>query len=268
MRVPMPGVLLRPKLAVAVALMLMIALAWALLAGGAQALSAALLGHGLPAVHGHLHTSPVLPRHRGAAHWFAALFMWLTMAVAMMLPTAAPAILAFAAAAADASGGARATLRQAGAFAAGYLVVWWSFGVVATTAQWLLSSLLPQMQPEAGMVSAMAGCLLAGAGLYQFSPLKGRCLAHCHDPLRSFHSHQRAAGTRAYPSGLRHGFHCLGCCWALMVLMLLGGAMNIGWTAALAGLMLAERVLPGGLHIGRVAGVGLIGWGGVLIAVA
>jgi predicted metal-binding membrane protein len=241
----------RPKLAVAVALMLMIALAWLLLAGGTHALLAA---------PDHVHAPGVVARHWGAAHWFAAWFMWATMTVAMMLPTAAPVVLSFAGA------GAGATLRQTGAFVAGYLAVWWGFGVLATALQWLLASPVRNSPTAPGVATALAGCLLVLVGLYQFSSLKRRCLAHCHGPLGFFHSHWRASSLAAHQFGLRHGFHCLGCCWALMLLMLLAGAMNFGWTAALAGLMLAEKVLPGGHYLGRAAGIGLIGWGSVLIA--
>jgi predicted metal-binding membrane protein len=255
MRIPQRARLLRPKLVVAVALMFMTALAWLLLTGQATPLSA---------MHGHARMPDGMAQYRGPAHWFAALFMWLTMTVAMMLPTAAPAILSYADS--DAGATARAALRQTGAFAGGYLVVWSSFGVLAISFQWLLSSLAPHGPLRTDVATALAGCLLVLAGLYQFSSTKRRCLAHCRDPLGSSSSHWHASNVGGHLAGMRHGFHCLGCCWALMVLMLLGGAMNIGWTAALAGLMFAEKILPRGLHIGRVAGIGLIGWGSVLIA--
>lgn len=257
---------LRPKLAVALGLTLVTALAWLLLAGGAHTVSIALLGQALPVTHEHAAVSSGMARPWTAAQWLGALLMWLIMTVAMMLPTAAPAILSFADAGAETK--VRATLRRTSAFVLGYLFVWWSFAVFATGLQWLLSISVRRLPATTGMATALTGCLLVLAGLYQFSSLKRRCLAHCHGPLGYFRSHWRAGGLGAHQPGLRHGLHCLGCCWALMLLMLLGGAMSVGWTAALAGLMLAEKALPGGLYLGRAAGLGLIGWGSVLVALA
>jgi len=257
---------LRPKLAVACGLMLMSALAWLLLAGGAHAVSMALMGHGLPDPHDHANTGGGMVRAWGAAQWLGALLMWLIMAVAMMLPTAAPAILSFADAGAETT--VRATLRQTSAFVLGYLLVWWSFAAFATGLQWLLANSARRLPAAAGMATALTGCLLLLAGLYQFSSLKRRCLAHCHGPIRHFQSHWRADSPGAHQLGLRHGLHCLGCCWALMLLMVLGGAMSIAWTAALAALILVEKALPGGLYLSRAVGLGLVGWGSVLIAVA
>ena len=257
---------LRPKLAVALGLTLVTALAWLLLAGGAHAVSIALLGHGLPVTHEHASLSSGVARPWAATQWLCALLMWLIMTVAMMLPTAAPAILSFADAGAETK--VRATVRRTSAFVMGYLFVWWSFAACATGLQWLLSISVRQLPATTGIATALTGCLLVLAGLYQFSALKRRCLAHCHGPLGYFRSHWSADGLGAQRLGLRHGLHCLGCCWALMLLMLLGGAMSIGWTAALAALMLAEKALPGGLYLGRAAGLGLIGWGSVLVAIA
>jgi predicted metal-binding membrane protein len=231
------------------------ALAWLALAGGARALIGALPGHGLADAHEHTAVPGVVGPHWGAAHWFAAWCMWAAMTVAMMLPAAAPAILSHAGAVAGA--GARASLRQTGAFVAGYLAVWWAFGVLATALQWLLASSARHLPATPATATALAGCLLVLAGLYQFSPVKRRCLAHCRG---------RAGARGVRQSGLRHGLHCLGCCWALMALMLLGGAMSIGWTAALAAVMLAEKALPGGQYLGRAAGIVLVAWGSVLIA--
>jgi predicted metal-binding membrane protein len=263
MGVPRSDVLQRPKLAVAIALMLLTALAWLLLAGGSHPPSAGLAGLSPAAAHDHAHVPGVVAQYWSPAHWFTALFMWLTMTVAMMLPTAALAILSIADRDADAT--TRVKLGQTGAFVAGYLVVWWSFGVLATALQWLLASSLRGLAAEAAPATALAGCLLVLAGLYQFSAPKRRCLAHCRGPLSLSRSRWQTGALGAHYSGLRHGIHCLGCCWALMGLMLLSGAMNLGWMAALAGLMLVEKILPGGLYLGRAAGIGLIGWGSVLV---
>jgi predicted metal-binding membrane protein len=192
--------------------------------------------------------------------------MWLVMAVAMMLPTAAPAILAFG----DLSRGPAAAAgsgRQA-AFVGGYLAAWFLFGALATAAQWSLATLAQHAPAFASHSPVFGGVLLVGAGLYQFSALKQSCLTQCRSPMMFFLAHWREGTAGAFQLGLRHGAHCVGCCWALMALMLIAGMMSLGWTAALTALMLAEKILPGGAVIGRVVGIALVAWGGVLLASA
>ena len=247
-------------------LVVVTAMAWWFLTAGMHAISIAPAGADLPSAHDHAHMTVAVARPWGYGQWVAALLMWIAMTVAMMLPTAAPAILSFADA--DGATGMSTSLRQTGALTSGYLFVWWIFGAVATGLQWLLASSMRLLPAHTGVAAASTGCLLMLAGLYQFSSLKRRCLAHCHGPLSYFRSHWCAAPPGAFWLGTRHGLRCLGCCWALMLLMLLGGAMSIGWTAALTGLMLAEKVLPNGGWLGRVVGFGLIGWGSVLLSVA
>lgn len=258
----------RPRLVLAAALLLMITTAWLLLANGPPASPGAVGALGPHLVHDHAHMAGPATRNWRAADVLAALSMWWTMSVAMMLPTAAPAILSFADGGAGTGAPTVRTLRLTGAFAIGYLLVWWSFGIAATAVQWLLADALQHLPRQPGLASVMAGCLLLIVGLYQFSGLKEHCLAHCRGPLAHFRSHWRAAISSALRSGLDHGVHCLGCCWALMTLMLLTGAMNIGWTAILTLLMLAEKLLPGGRMLGRLAGVALIGWGGLQVVLA
>ena len=97
-----------------------------------------------------------------------------------------------------------------------------------------------------------------GAGLYQFSTIKDRCLTQCRSPMTFFLAHWRDGVSGALALGWRHGMHCVGCCWALMALMLAAGSMNLAWTAALAIVMLAEKVLPAGRSVARIVGVALI----------
>ncbi|MBS0393279.1 MAG: DUF2182 domain-containing protein [Proteobacteria bacterium] len=234
--------LARPALVVGTSLVALAALAWwQLLTGGGSA-----------GLHHALHAAP---RAWGTDEALVALAMWHLMAVAMMLPTAAPAILAFA----DISrhGGGSAAARLA-AFVLGYLAAWSLFSVGATIAQWALTSAtvrMPALQAHAGLA---AGALLLLAGGYQFSALKDRCLSECRSPLAFFLAHWRDGTMAAGRLGLRHGLHCVGCCWALMALMLAAGAMNLAWTAALTVLMLAEKTLPAGRLVARAAGVALI----------
>jgi len=193
--------------------------------------------------------------------------MWLLMAVAMMLPTALPAILSFA----DLARAARRDLAPAvriGGFAAGYLVAWFGFGVLATGAQWILARVTAQTAPFAGESSLIAGGVLLLAGFYQFSRLKDLCLTQCRSPMMFFLARWRDGPGGALYLGLRHGMHCVGCCWALMALMLLAGAMNIGWMAALTAVMLIEKTFSAGRAIGRAVGLVLVLCGSTLVGAA
>ena len=245
-QLPFEGLLVRPTLAVGAALVLLSALAWLQLATDM------------------IHPAP---RAWQVADVGTALVMWLIMAVAMMLPTAAPAILSFAGIVSGA-GRTGAAGGRLGTFVGGYLSVWWAFGFVAATAQWALAAAARALPGLRTGGAVLTGALLLMAGLYQFSALKDRCLRHCRSPLAFFLAHWRGGTRGAFYLGLRHGAHCLGCCWALMALMLGVGTMNIGWTAALTAVMLAEKVVPGGPLTGRVVGAALIAWGGTLLLAA
>ncbi len=150
-----------------------------------------------------------------------------------------------------------------GWFAAGYVVAWIAFSAVATTAQWALdrAALLTPMMESANNV--LGGIVLIVAGLYQWTALKTACLSHCRSPL---HFIQHHGGFRREPPGalalgFRHGLYCIGCCWALMALLFVGGVMNLVWIAALAILVLVEKLAPFGWIIARGAGVAFIGAG-------
>jgi predicted metal-binding membrane protein len=146
-------------------------------------------------------------------------------------------------------------------FLAGYLAIWSAFSLVAATAQLALQ--------EASLVSAgslkaapvVGGLLLLGAGLYQFTPLKQACLARCQSPLGFILSEWREGRGGAFLMGLRHGGFCVGCCWALMALLFVAGVMNLIWVAALAALVLVEKVLPWERVVSWTTGALLVGWG-------
>ena len=248
------------------ALLSVTSVAWFVLAGGTHAIAGTARASTVHVMHDHAHMLHQATRGWSATEMLTALLMWWTMSVAMMLPAAAPAILGYAHAESHAGAAAGRTLRQAALFVAGYLSVWCSFGIAATAVQSLLAGAVQHLPAQTALPAMLAGSLLLAAGLYQFSALKRRCLGHCRSPLAHFRHHWRTAHSSAVRFGWRHGLHCLGCCWALMALMLLTGAMSIGWTAVLTMLMLAERLLPGGGMLSRVAGIGLIGWGGLLVA--
>lgn len=188
--------------------------------------------------------------------------MWTVMMIGMMLPSAAPMLLIYARVGRQALE-QQASFAATGWFAFGYLLAWTSFALIVTLAQWGLDRaalLTPQME-FAG--PAIGGAVLIAAGLYQWTPLKDVCLAQCQSPLAFI---QRNGGFRrdvagAVTMGLRHGAYCVGCCWSLMALLFVAGVMNVLWIAAIAVLVLAEKVVPGGRWLARVAGVGLVAAG-------
>jgi predicted metal-binding membrane protein len=185
--------------------------------------------------------------------------MWAVMMVGMMTPSATPMILIYARAARTAEAAGR-PLAATSLFAAGYLLVWVGFALLATTAQWALER-VGLLDPMMGLASTvLGGGVLIAAGLYQLSPLKYACLLQCQSPLAFIQRHGglRRSGLGALRLGGAHGFYCLGCCWVLMILLFVGGVMNVLWIAALAILALAEKVVPAGRFVAQVAGVGLI----------
>jgi len=110
----------------------------------------------------------------------------------------------------------------------------------------------------------LAAAILVAAGLYQLSPLKGACLAHCRNPAAFLARHYRAGGAGALRMGALHGAFCLGCCWLLMALLFVGGVMNLAWIALLSVLVAGEKLLPGGRRVGQAAGIGFILWGALV----
>ncbi len=107
------------------------------------------------------------------------------------------------------------------------------------------------------MVSAspyLGGALLIAAGAYQMTPLKNVCLKHCRSPVQFISSHWRKGSGGAFRMGLDHGLFCLGCCWAIMGLLFIGGVMNLLWVAAIAVFVLLEKIMPRGVLVGRAAG--------------
>jgi predicted metal-binding membrane protein len=193
-------------------------------------------------------------------------FMWWIMMMAMMLPSATPMILLFAAINRKQRDKGTPYV-PTGIFAAGYLLVWGAFSLVAVSAQWGLerSGLLSSTMASTSVLLG-AGLLIA-AGIYQLTPLKHVCLRHCRSPISFITQHWRPGEFGALRMGAEHGAFCTGCCWFLMVLLFYGGIMNLYWIVGLALFVLLEKTIPAGHWLGRVAGVLLIAWGGALILV-
>jgi predicted metal-binding membrane protein len=190
---------------------------------------------------------------------FAFIFsMWAVMMIAMMAPAAAPVLLLIAGARARRS--ARSRLSLPG-FALGYAIVWLGFSLAAALAQWILHDaalLSPQM---AAASPRLSGGLLVAAGVYQLLPIKGACLVRCRSPLAFLMTHWRDGPIGALHMGMRHGTWCLGCCWALMIILFVVGVMNLVAVAALALFVLAEKTGPAGVLLARIGGIGLIAAG-------
>ena len=238
-------------------LILIAALSWAYLF-----YLAAVMGD-MDAMPGMASMQPVL------AQWtpgeaLAMFVMWAVMMAAMMLPSALPMILLHAALKARTGGGAVA---YTGRFTLGYIVVWCAFSAAATTAQWALEQaalLSPMMVASSAL---LGGGLLIVAGIYQMTPYKNRCLSHCRSPAHFLADHRHPGGFGAFRTGVEHGLYCLGCCWAVMLLLFVGGVMNLLWIAALAAFVLIEKVIPHGPAFGRASGVVMIVAGAWLILV-
>jgi predicted metal-binding membrane protein len=192
--------------------------------------------------------------------------MWAVMMVGMMTPSAAPMILIYARVGRQASARGK-PFAATGWFATGYLLAWVGFALVATAAQWALdrTALLDPKMASASQV--FGGIVLIAAGIYQWTPLKDRCLAHCQSPLLFI---QRQGGFHRDPSGslrlgLRHGAYCVGCCWVLMALLFVGGVMNVLWIATISAFVLIEKIVPVGRLISRIAGAGFVAAGTWLV---
>lgn len=193
-------------------------------------------------------------------HAAAMLAMWWIMMLAMMLPSAMPMVQQYAV---FGRLGQRPHAAPAAPYvlAGGYGLAWGAFSLAAVLLQWRLD--------EARLLSPMlltgtrwlAAALLIGAGVWQLSPLKGRCLALCRSPTAFLVRHWRQGPLRM---GLTHGFYCLGCCWALMLLLFYGGVMNLWWIVGLSVLVLVEKLTPVGPWLAQLVGVGLIVWGAAL----
>jgi predicted metal-binding membrane protein len=182
-----------------------------------------------------------------------ALFVpiWTLMMAAMMLPSVTPTASLYAKTFRD----NRAV--RTGGLVGGYLAVWAVAGLPAYGLAWL-AGWLTGMHPNAAHVLAVA--VFAGCGVYQLSSLKDRCLAHCRSPLGLLlHYGSYRGRSRDLRVGVHHGAYCLGCCWALMAILIAVGVMNVAAMVGLAALVLIEKVWRWGLVAGRLAGVAALG---------
>jgi predicted metal-binding membrane protein len=254
------SVLRRDRMAVLAAIVLLTALSWVYLLWLKSQMS-------MPAMPG-MDIAAMAPQTRswGQTDLLFAAVMWVVMMAGMMLPSVAPIILLYARV------GRRAEAQQApfaatGWFAGGYLLAWIGFSLLATLLQAVLTHAALLTPTMASASNILGGMILVIAGVYQWTSLKDRCLANCRAPL-SFIQRHGGFQRRALPSlqlGARHGLYCIGCCGTLMLLLFVGGVMNLTWIAGIAALILLEKVLTEGRAVSRVFGLGLI-VGGVTLA--
>ena len=176
------------------------------------------------------------------------LFGWLVMMAAMMLPSAMPMILVVRLAVAP----GRLAGLQTAVFAGSYLLVWTALGLAAFVAQWSLMALGPTARGWAAVG------ILALAGAYQFSSLKNACLRACRSPMDFVVLHWRSGTSGILRLGIAHGLYCLGCCWALMAVLVVAGGMGIAWVALIALVVFAEKIVTRSRSFPRMVGAILL----------
>lgn len=196
------------------------------------------------------------------APYLLTAIMWAVMMVGMMLPGALPMILLFTTVQQKQG---RIPVLTTGTFAAGYLVVWVGFAAAAAALQVELGQVALLSQSLALVSKRLAGLTFLVAAAYEFSPLKDRCLTLCSSPIGFIMSHWKPGFAGAFHMGVSHGAFCVGCCWALMLLLFAAGVMNLLWVAALAVLVLVQKVLPYRRMTTAVAGTAMAVAGLVLI---
>jgi predicted metal-binding membrane protein len=202
-------------------------------------------------------------QHVSTTSWSArdfifAFAMWTVMMVGMMLPTAAPLLLLFA----RTKHGGRQTQSFTTLYLAfGYAAIWIVFSVIAATLQLGLhqAALLSAAMKTPSRI--VASVVLVGAGAFQYTALKRACLVKCQTPLGFLMTYWRNGRVGAFRMGVRHGVFCVGCCWAVMLLLFVVGVMNLAWVALLAAFVLLEKISPMDRHVAELGGAFMIAFG-------
>jgi len=256
------AVLARPKTVAIACVVALAGLGWAYLAvliagmGG----DAAAMGPGMGALDALPRAVQAIcrPGFGLAPHGGLAVLapMWAAMTLAMMLPTAGPMILTYAEIAETAARKGERIVSPL-VLAAGYAVVWLGFALAASLLQLLLTRLTLLNAGMASASSLFSGAVFIGAGAYQFTPAKHACLTQCQRPFPFFFTHWQTQPKGVFRLGLRQGLYCLGCCWAMMLVVFAVGAMNVVWMAGLGIAMTIEKI-GSDRTFSHVVGVGLI----------
>ena len=185
-------------------------------------------------------------------------FMWWTMMIAMMLPSASPMILLYTALIRRTKK-TKSIIRQVTSFICGYLLAWAAFSLFAAAlqSQLELRDWMSPMMMEATNIYLAAGILIA-AGVYQLTPLKTVCLERCRQPANFLANYKNTWVNSPLRIGLVHGFYCVGCCWFLMGLLFFGGIMNLYWIVGLIIFVAIEKLHEKGIIFGKILGGGAI----------
>jgi len=239
--------------AVLASLALVVALAWLYLwrAGAA----------GMPAMDGM--DMPGMAPASTAPGIALTITMWAVMMTGMMLPSAAPTLV-FYGALVRKNAERGNVLPTVWIFASGYLAVWAAFSLAAALLQAALERGMLLTPALASASPGLSAAALIAAGLYQWSPVKQRCLHKCRNPVEFFAMHWRAGASGALRMGAQHGLYCLGCCWVLMLLLFVAGVMNLLWVALIAAFVFVEKILPAHRYTSRFAGLALLAAGAIL----
>ncbi len=184
---------------------------------------------------------------------------WLVMSVAMMLPSSLPLVTVFR----TVTRRRERPGRDLALLIGGYLIMWAGFGLAAFLGDTVIHEGVERVELLESSEFLILPATLLVAGLFQFSPLKYRCLRECRSPVGFLASHWHGGDRRwaAFNLGLRHGLFCVGCCWALMLLMFAVGGVNLGWMLALGAVMFAEKAVSWGRWVTRPAGAVFALWG-------
>ena len=203
----------------------------------------------------------------GSSVMSAAAFLvaWGVMMAAMMLPSAAPMIALYGAIHRHSGRTGQGGISVV-AFSLLYLVAWLLFGVPVYGAQLAVDALVESSPAVAGLLPYALASVLIVAGAYQLSPLKTVCLRACRSPLGFLMARWRAGCLGTLRLGVAHALYCIGCCWALMVVLVAAGAMGLHWVLLVAALVALEKLAPGGVVVARAAGAALVVLG-LLVAV-
>jgi predicted metal-binding membrane protein len=191
---------------------------------------------------------------------------WTLMTVAMMLPTSIPILTVFH----TIAGQREDRSRLVALVVIGYIVAWAAFGVIVHVGNLLIKWLVSASPWLEANIWIGAPALLLVAGLFQFTSLKYRCLDKCRSPFSFVVAHWQGQQHRrqAFRLGLDHGIFCVGCCWALMLLMFAVGVGSLLWMMVLAAVMAIEKNMPWGRRLSAPLGIVLIGWAAVLFVLA
>jgi len=188
--------------------------------------------------------------------------MWAFMMVGMMIPSAAPMIMLYAKVArrkpSRGTSPDNTALACTATFAAGYLLIWGVFSLIAAVVQGMLVDWALVTATMTSASTILAGAVFILAGCYQWMPLKRACLTHCRSPIWFLSQRWRPGRSGALHMGIEHGIYCLGCCWALMIVLFAVGIMNLAWVAAIAAFVLVEKTAPVGAWGQRLSGVLLV----------